>query len=66
MNNQQLKAHLQQIIERQAAPPTADPQTILQTALNAYQDARTDGLCHEGAWEIALQTLRNNRQPEDL
>lgn len=27
-------------------------------ALIAYQDARIDGLCHEGAWECALEVLR--------
>ncbi|MFN2136268.1 MAG: hypothetical protein ACK2UK_09955 [Candidatus Promineifilaceae bacterium] len=27
----------------------------LQAALAAYEDARMDGLCHDGAWEIALQ-----------
>lgn len=59
MNNEQLKVELQQIIENQATRPTADPETTLQAALTAYQNARTDGLCHEGAWEIALQTLKN-------
>jgi hypothetical protein len=64
MENEQLITDLKQIIERQTAPApaTADPQTLLQTALAAYQTARADGLCHEGAWEIALQTLYQESQ----
>jgi hypothetical protein len=60
MNNQELKSALQQIIQNQQPPTTADPQSLLQTALDAYQTARTDGLCHEGAYEIALETLKNS------
>lgn len=30
----------------------------VQTALDAYQDARFAGLCHEGAWEVAVDALR--------
>lgn len=45
-------------------PPT--PRTIAQevhrtcveTTLTAYDSARMDGLCHEGAWEIAVNALR--------
>ena len=29
------------------------------TAQDAYEDARIDGLCHEGAWEVALDTIRS-------
>jgi hypothetical protein len=38
---------------------TAVEQTIVQAALATYEQARLDGLCHEGAWECALETLRS-------
>lgn len=53
---------LQVIVQRLAAllPPTA-PASMrtarLQAALTAYENARMDGLCHEGAWELALHEL---------
>lgn len=28
-------------------------------AVQAYEDARSDGLCHDGAWECALAALRS-------
>lgn len=37
---------------------TAVPDAALQAALTAYENARMDGLCHEGAWESALDVLR--------
>lgn len=59
MNYQQLKAALQHIIENDPTPLTADSQTlIIKAALTAYQNARVDGLCHEGAYEIALQEIQ--------
>ncbi len=30
----------------------------LTAAARAYEDARIDGLCHDGAWELALAALR--------
>jgi hypothetical protein len=33
-------------------------QACLQTALTAYEDARMDGLCHQGAWESAMGALQ--------
>jgi hypothetical protein len=30
----------------------------LQAALDGYEDARMDGLCHEGAWENAIEAIR--------
>jgi hypothetical protein len=57
METKQLIIYLQQIINQEE---TADPHPLLQNALTAYQTARTDGLCHEGAYEIALQTLQNS------
>lgn len=38
---------------------TAVPDAALQAALIAYENARMDGLCHEGAWESALHVLRS-------
>ncbi len=39
----------------------------LKIALTAYENARIDGLCHDGAWECALTAvpsadLKNNAQ----
>ncbi len=47
-----------------STPPS--PRTIaedvhracVETTLSAYEAARMDGLCHEGAWEIAVNALR--------
>lgn len=30
----------------------------VQVALDAYENARMDGLCHEGAWEAAVSAMR--------
>ncbi len=45
------------------APPDLDdrraealPPERLEAARAAYHDARLAGLCHDGAWEIALGT----------
>ena len=54
MKEWQLRADLEQ---EKKKTTTADTQTLLQAALTAYQNARIDGLCHEGAYEIALQTI---------
>jgi len=31
----------------------------LQTAQQGYERAATDGLCDEGAWEVALDAIRS-------
>jgi hypothetical protein len=31
---------------------------LVQTALEAYEDAALRGLCSEGAWEAAMSALR--------
>lgn len=31
----------------------------LQAALDGYEDASMSGLCHEGAWECAIDAIRN-------
>lgn len=41
--------------------PARDSETSARAAALAYEDARIDGLCHEGAWEAALETLRRTR-----
>jgi hypothetical protein len=33
-------------------------QACLQAALAGYEDARMSGLCHEGAWECAIDAIR--------
>ncbi len=30
-----------------------------RAALESYEQARLDGLCHEGAWEVALDAIRS-------
>ena len=30
-----------------------------EAAFNGYENARIDGLCHEGAWEVALDSIRS-------
>ncbi len=34
-------------------------EACVQAALARYQEARMDGLCHEGAWECALDAVRS-------
>lgn len=31
----------------------------IQAALTGYEDARMSGLCHEGAWECAIDAIRS-------
>jgi hypothetical protein len=31
----------------------------VKTALEAYEEASIRGLCHEGAWEYAIDSMRN-------
>lgn len=38
---------------------TAVRDACVQTALTAYEAASTDGLCHEGAWECAVDAMRS-------
>lgn len=33
-------------------------QALLEAALSAYEDASVQGLCCEGAWEVAMGALR--------
>jgi len=35
-----------------------EQQARVQAALQAYEDARIDGLCEDGAWERAAEVLR--------
>ncbi|MCI0714485.1 MAG: hypothetical protein L0154_30305 [Chloroflexi bacterium] len=34
-------------------------ETQLQALIEHYENARMDGLCHEGAWEVALSHLHD-------
>ena len=38
---------------------TAVRNKAYETAVTAYENARTDGLCHEGALEIGLGVVRS-------
>lgn len=47
-------------VERvQVALGTAVSDDCLKLARAAYENARMDGLCHDGAWECALNALRS-------
>ncbi|HLE57331.1 MAG TPA: hypothetical protein VJB15_09620, partial [Rhodothermia bacterium] len=37
---------------------------LTPAALTAYEEARISGLCHEGAWEIALEKMRESPRNE--
>lgn len=39
---------------------------LLDQIQTRYANARTDGLCHTGAWEIAAQTLRSRTVPAEI
>lgn len=32
--------------------------TFLDTAINSYEDAAANGLCAQGAWEVAVDAMR--------
>ena len=34
-----------------------EPEDVIAAFIQDYKDARADGLCHEGAWEVALSRL---------
>lgn len=34
-------------------------QACLDAAVSAYEDASLSGLCHEGAWEVAVGAIRS-------
>ncbi|MCL4261624.1 MAG: hypothetical protein KJ069_00340 [Anaerolineae bacterium] len=36
---------------------TAVSNPCIRAALSAYEDARMDGLCHDGAWECAVAAV---------
>jgi len=36
----------------------------VRTALEAYEEASIRGLCHEGAWEYAVDSIRNLKTEE--
>lgn len=37
---------------------TAVCDDCFSAAVTAYENARIDGLCHDGAWECALEAMR--------
>jgi len=40
-------------------------QAIKQELIEHYEQARVDGLCHAGAWEVALSKLKDNTPIDD-
>lgn len=53
--------HELHIIVAQGDADPRDNAARAQAGLRAYEDARFDGLCHDGAWEAALEALRRAR-----
>lgn len=52
-------ASLRRQLATRLAPAAGDDlAALLQAALTAYENARADGLCHEGAWECALAAVQ--------
>jgi hypothetical protein len=47
----------EQVIAEHVATATAVRAACLQAAVSAYEQASMDGLCHEGAWEVALSAI---------
>ena len=41
-------------------------QACVKTALDAYEEASIKGLCHEGAWEYAIDAMRTLKIDEAL
>lgn len=37
---------------------------VVDAAVEAYETARMDGLCHEGAWEVAISAARSLKTNE--
>ena len=51
--------NVEAIVQQQLrALSTAVGEAGYEAAVTAYENARMDGLCHEGAWECAVHTLR--------
>ena len=62
MNEQtQHRMHDESIRRRLAAVVGPDR---LDAAMRAYEDASIAGLCHDGAWEIAVRTAVENGRNE--
>lgn len=38
---------------------------VVDMAAEAYETARIDGLCHEGAWEVAISAARDLKAKEN-
>ena len=49
---------------RQLTAANANAQ--LAAAMRAYEEARSDGLCHDGAWECALAALGGTRKNDEI
>ena len=43
-----------------------EPEDVIATFIQDYENARADGLCHEGAWEVALSKLTTLSISPDL
>ena len=56
-NNDQKNEVLSLSEQRQLAE--AIRQACIQAALAGYEDAGISGLCHEGAWECAIDAIRS-------
>lgn len=46
------------VVEQPWLVAAAKRDSRYSAVLTAYQEARIDGLCQQGAWECALETMR--------
>ena len=47
-----------QLPEVEVEIASAVREACLKVALDAYENAQMDGLCHEGAWEVAVGAIQ--------
>ena len=58
---------MKQTVDRQKYEELSEPHQLaetiraacIQAAVDGYEDASMSGLCHEGAWELAIDAIRS-------
>lgn len=59
MDSEKLSVNSRQLSVDNERVATAVRDACVQAALAAYEDAAMSGLCHEGAWECAVDAMRS-------
>lgn len=49
---------LSHILHKQRQLTQLVRETCISVAITYFEDARTDGMCAEGAWEVAIAAMR--------